>query len=98
MEGPFTPAAGHKPVIQTSHWEGQTAKGCSGEEGSGATGSSGYTSHPPATSTSLGLISNPAPAGGEPSGARVTFDSSANKPARTGSEDIDVHRRQVTWG
>ena len=32
------------------------------------------------------------------SGARVTFDSSANKPAPTGSEDINVHGRQVTRG
>ena len=32
------------------------------------------------------------------SGARVTFDSSAKKPAPTGSEDIEVHGRQVTQG
>ena len=29
-------------------------------------------------------------------GLRVTFDSSATKPAPTGSEDINVHGRQVT--
>ena len=32
------------------------------------------------------------------SGLRVTFDSSATKPAPTGSQDIDVHGRQVTRG
>ena len=32
------------------------------------------------------------------SGLRVTFDSSATKPAPTGSKDIDVCRRQVTRG
>ena len=32
------------------------------------------------------------------SGLRVTFDSSATKPAPTGSQDIDVHGRQVTQG
>ena len=32
------------------------------------------------------------------SGLRVTFDSSATKPAPTGSQDIDVHARQVTQG
>ena len=39
-----------QPVIQTSHWEGQMAKGCSEHEGSGATGSSECTSQPPAAS------------------------------------------------
>ena len=32
------------------------------------------------------------------SGLRVTFDSSATKPAPTGSWDIDVHGRQVSRG
>ena len=32
------------------------------------------------------------------SGLRVTFDSSASKPAPTGSKDIDVHGRQVNQG
>ena len=32
------------------------------------------------------------------SGLRVTFDSSATKPASPGSQDIDVHGRQVTQG
>ena len=32
------------------------------------------------------------------SGLRVTFDSSASKPAPTGSKNIDVCRRQVTQG
>ena len=32
------------------------------------------------------------------SGLRGTFDSSATKPAPTGSQDIDVHGRQVTRG
>ena len=32
------------------------------------------------------------------SGLRVTFDSSATKPAPTGSQDIDVHGRQGTQG
>ena len=40
------------------------AKGHSEHKGSRATGSSDSTSHPPATSTSLGLTSNPVPAGG----------------------------------
>ena len=61
---PYTPAASHNPVIQTSHWEGRMAKGRSENEGSGATGSSDCTSHLPAASTSLGSTSNPVPAGG----------------------------------
>ena len=64
MGGPYTPAAGHNPVIQTSHWEGRTAKGHSEYEGSGATGSSDGTSHLPAASTSPGLTSNPISAAG----------------------------------
>ena len=64
VEGTYTPAAGHKLVIQTSCREGQMAKGCSGQEGFGVTGSSGCTSHPPAASTFLGPTSNPVPAGG----------------------------------
>ena len=32
------------------------------------------------------------------SGLRVTFDSPASKPAPTGSQDIDVHGRQVGRG
>ena len=48
MGGSYTPAASHNPIIQTSHWEGQTAKGHSEYERSGATGSSDDTSHLPA--------------------------------------------------
>ena len=64
VEGPYNPAAGHNPVIQTSRQEGRMAKGRSEHKGSGATGSSDCTSHLPAASTSLGLTSNPIPAGG----------------------------------
>ena len=64
MGDPYTQEAGHNPVIQTSHWEGQMAKGHSEHEGSGATGYSDCTSHPPAASTSLGSTSNPISAGG----------------------------------
>ena len=32
------------------------------------------------------------------SGSRVTFDSSATKPAPTGSQDMDVHGRHVSRG
>ena len=64
MGDPYTPAAGNNPIILTSHWEGQTAKGCSEHEGSGAAGSSDCTSHPPATYISLGSTSNPVSAGG----------------------------------
>ena len=64
MEGPYTQAAGHNPIIQTSHWEGQMAEGHSEHEGSGAMGASGGTSHLPATSTSLESTSNPVSAAG----------------------------------
>ena len=102
LEGLYTTAAGHNPVVQTSCWEGQMAKGRSEHEGSGATGSSDCSSHPPATSTSRGRPATPHQQVVQPpsktSGLRVTFDSSATKPAPTGSQDIDVHGRQVTRG
>ena len=49
--------------IQTSHWEGRTAKGRSEQVDSSAAGSSDGTTHPPATSIPQGLASNPIPAG-----------------------------------
>ena len=64
VEGPYIPAAGHNPVVQTSRWEGQTAKGHSEHEGSGAMGSSDGTSHPSAASTPPELTSNPVSAAG----------------------------------
>ena len=50
-------------MIQTSHWEGHTAKGHSEWAGSGAAGSSDGTTHLPATPISQGPASNPIPAG-----------------------------------
>ena len=64
VEGPYIPAAGHNPIIQTSHWEGQMAKGHSEHEGSAATGSSDGTSHPSAASTPPESTSNPVSAAG----------------------------------
>ena len=64
IEGPYTPAAGHNPIIQTSHWEGQAAKDHSEYERTGAMGSSDGTGHLPAASTPLESTSNPVPAGG----------------------------------
>ena len=76
------------------------AKGHSEHEGSGATGSSDCTRHPPAASTSRGQPVTPYQQVVQPpsktSGLRVTFDSFATKPAPTSSQDIDVHGRQVT--
>ena len=65
VEGPYIPAASHNPVVQTSHWEGQTAKGSSGYERSGATGSSDGPSHLSATSALPELTSNPVSAAGD---------------------------------
>ena len=59
VEGPYILEAGHNPTIQTSLWEGQTAKGHSEHEGSGAMDSSGGSSHPSATSTLPESTSNP---------------------------------------
>ena len=102
VEGPYIPAVGHNPVVQTSHWEGQMAKGCSEHEGSGATGSSDGTSHLSATSTPPELTSNPYQQMVQPptrtSGLGVTFDSSASKPAPTDSRDTDVCGRQFSRG
>ena len=64
LEGRYTTAASHNPIVQTSCWEGQMAKDRSEHEGSGAIGSSDGTSHPPATSTPLELTSNPVSADG----------------------------------
>ena len=64
LEGLHTPAAGHNPIIQTSRWEGRTAKGSSGYESSGAMGSSDGPSHLSATSTLPESTSNPVSAAG----------------------------------
>ena len=102
LEGLHVPAAGHNPIAQTSRWEGQMAKGSSRYERSGATGSSDGPSHLSATSTLLESTSNPYQQLVQPlirtPGPRVSFDSSATKPAPTGSWDTDVHGRQATQG
>ena len=90
-------------MIQTSRWEGCTAKGCSEWAGSGATGSSDGTTHPPATPVfSRGqpatLYQQAVQPPGKSSGLGVSFDSSATKPAPTGSQDADVRGRQGTQG
>ena len=64
VKGPYIPKAGHNPIVQTSCWKGQMAKGHSEHKGSGATGSSDGTSHPSATSTPPELTSNPISAAG----------------------------------
>ena len=64
LEGLSPTAAGHNPIVQTSHWEGQMAKGHSEHEGSGATGPSDCSTHLPATSTHSESTSNPVLAGG----------------------------------
>ena len=64
LEGLYTTAAGHNPIVQTSHWEGRTAKGHSEHEGSGATAPSDCFTHLPATSTPPELTSNPVSADG----------------------------------
>ena len=64
--GTYTLAAGHKPTIQASCWEGRMAKVHSEHEGSGATGSSDGTSHMPVASTLPELTSNPISADGAP--------------------------------
>ena len=46
-------------MIQTSRWEGCTAKGHSGQVGSGTAGSSDGTTHLPATPISLGAGQQP---------------------------------------
>ena len=66
VEGAYTPAAGHKPTIQASHWKGQMAKGHYEHEGSSAMGSSDGTSHTPATSTLPESTSNPVSADSAP--------------------------------
>ena len=63
-EGAYTLAAGHKPTIQASRWEGQLAKGHAEREGSAATGSSDGSSHTSAASTPPELTCNPVPADG----------------------------------
>ena len=55
-------------MIQTSRWEGHTAKGHSEWADCGAAGSSDGTTHPPATTISQGLVSNPVPAGSAAAG------------------------------
>ena len=64
VEGPFNPEASHNPTVQTSHWEGQMAKGHPEHEGSGATGPSGCSTHLSAISTPPGSTSNPVSADG----------------------------------
>ena len=64
VEGPYVPEASHNPTVQTSHWEGQTAKGRYEHKGSGATGSSDGPSHLSAASTLPELTSNPVSAAG----------------------------------
>ena len=102
MGDPYTLAAGHNPIIQTSHWEGRMAKGCSEHEGSSATGSLDCTHNLPAASTSPGSTSNPYQQVVWPPirtlGPTVTFDSSTTKTAPTGSQDTDVCGRQVSRG
>ena len=55
-------------MIQTSHWEGHTAKGRFERAGSSTAGSSDGTTHPPATPISQGPASNPIPAGSTAAG------------------------------
>ena len=64
VEGPYIPAVCHNPIVQTSCWECQTAKGHPEHEGSGATGSSDGTSHPSAASIPPESTSNPVSAAG----------------------------------
>ena len=64
VEGPYIPEAGHNPTIQTSGWEGKTAKDCSEHEGSGAMGSSDGPSHPSAASALPESTSNSVSAAG----------------------------------
>ena len=45
VEDAYTPAASHKPTIQTSRCEGRMAKGCNEHKESGAMGFSDGTSH-----------------------------------------------------
>ena len=98
---PLTPATGYYLVIQTSHGEGQLAKGPAEYEGSGATGSSDGTNHLPATSFPQSrpaiphqqIVLSPV----RTPGPRVSFDS-ATKPASTGSQDTDAHRRLASRG
>ena len=64
MEGPYIQAASHNPTLQTSCWEGRTAKDSYEHEGSGATSSSDGPTHLSATSTLWESTSNPVSAAG----------------------------------
>ena len=102
MGDPYTPGAGHNPIIQTSHWEGKQLK---------ATQS--MRALVPQVPQIAPAIRQPPPLPrGRPatpyqqvvqppirtSGLRVAFDSSATNPAPTGSWDTDVRERQVSRG
>ena len=89
------------PVIQTSHWEGHTAKGHSEQAGSCALQAPQMAPpiHQPLPfprgwpATPYQQAVQPP---GKSSGLGVTFDSSTTKPAPTGGLDADVHGRQGT--